>query len=346
MKKIIILLFIFLLSACYDYNEIEDLVIISGILIDYKDNEYKITSQIIENDKDTKVRIIKTDGYSIEECINKISKILNKDVFISHLKVLLLTDNIIINKIDYSDYFLRNTKSKMNFYIYYVDDKYKDEILNIYKNDDISSIYLKDMTEYNNRLFSSSTPLSFLDLVYKNKEYGIDPIYPSISIKENNNEKVLYLDSLIGFKNNKKIVLNEKNGIYYNMLTNNMNKSVINIPCEDNDFTLIINNTKTQFNYNNSFDINIKLDTRISSYNCPYDLDKPSTTDKLSKLTNNYIKKNVNNLLEIIINNDLDFIGIRNYIYKYNNKKIKSLKDLDFNIEINTSITSIGEMRK
>ena len=344
MKKVLlILLSIFLLSGCYDYNEIEDLVIISGILIDYDNNIFKLTTEIIVNDKETKV--IKTEGESIEECLSKISKILNKDIFISHLKVLLLTDNIIINNIDYYDYFLRNTKSKMNFYVYYVSDKYKDEVLNIYK-EEIIPIYIKDMTDYNNKLFSSSSSLSFLDLIYKNKEYGIEPLYPSISIKENNDEKVLYLDSLVAFKKDKKIVLNDDNGIYYNMLTNNLGKTIITIPCEDKEFTLIVNNSKTNFNYNYSFSINVKLDTRISSYKCNYDLDSPDTTSKLSKLTNDYIKKNVNNLLDISIKNNIDFIGIRNYIYKHTNKKIRSLKDININIKIDSSITSIGEMRK
>ena len=40
MKKIIVLLIVILvISGCYDYKEIDDIGLISGILIDYKDNK-------------------------------------------------------------------------------------------------------------------------------------------------------------------------------------------------------------------------------------------------------------------------------------------------------------------
>ena len=42
MKKLLILLsIIFLMSGCYDYVEIDDLVIVTGMLIDYNDNLLK-----------------------------------------------------------------------------------------------------------------------------------------------------------------------------------------------------------------------------------------------------------------------------------------------------------------
>ena len=96
MKKIIILLIsILLLSGCYDYVEINDLVIITGMLIDYENDNYVITNQLIENEKESIVKIYKTEGKTIDECISKLSKLLNKDIFISHLKSLIITENLI-----------------------------------------------------------------------------------------------------------------------------------------------------------------------------------------------------------------------------------------------------------
>ena len=69
MKKLIILISIFLLTGCYDYIEIDDLAIISGIVLDYQNDKYNLTSQIIENDKETKIKTITTEGNTIEECI-------------------------------------------------------------------------------------------------------------------------------------------------------------------------------------------------------------------------------------------------------------------------------------
>ena len=70
MKKILILLsIIFLMSGCYDYVEIDDLVIVTGILIDYNDNQYEVTSEVIENEKESKVKVFTTKCTTIDECI-------------------------------------------------------------------------------------------------------------------------------------------------------------------------------------------------------------------------------------------------------------------------------------
>ena len=134
MKKIIIpLILILSLSGCKDYIEINDLAILTGIVIDYKDDMYEVTAQLIVNDKDSKIEVFKTSSSSINEAIAELSKLSNKEVFISHLKVLIVTDRIIKKDIDFKDYFLRSSKSKMNFYIYVIDNDISDKILNVYK---------------------------------------------------------------------------------------------------------------------------------------------------------------------------------------------------------------------
>lgn len=356
MKKLIIVIFSILILYGCDYIEINNLVIISGMLIDYKDNNYYITSQIIENENETKIKVYKTKGVSIEECLTELSKLSNKDLFISHLKVIILTESTIKNKNDYQDYFLRDSKSKMNFYVYYVDDKYKDEVLNIYKDNKGSALYIKDLMEFNNKIFSSSTPLSFLDLIYKQKEYGIDEIYPNLVVKENNGEKVLYLQNIIGFNQNKeKIILDDKDGIFYNMITNNIQKTSINIPCDNKDFTISLNDIKTSYKWNNNiFNINVKTNGKLSSYECSYNLDSVNSTKKISNIVNTFIKRNINDIVKISVNNKIDFIGIGNYIYRHdtdyfnfkNNNWNNKLDKIKIKVNVDTTITSIGEMRK
>ena len=137
---------------------------------------------------------------------------------------------------------------------------------------------------FNNKIFSSSSPLPFLDLMFKIKEPGIDPIYPNIVIQNNNEEKVLYLENLIAFDNNgKKIILNENNGIMYNILTNKLYKTVIDIPCDNKNFSIVIDNSNTKYNLNkNTIYLTVKTKSKISSYSCKYDLDNPKNIDKLS----------------------------------------------------------------
>ena len=79
MKKIILLFMLLLLSGCKDYTEINDLGIISGMIIDYKDNKYEITTEIITNDKESELQILSTTSTSIDEAIKELSKLTNKN---------------------------------------------------------------------------------------------------------------------------------------------------------------------------------------------------------------------------------------------------------------------------
>lgn len=341
MKKLLLLIpIIFLLTGCLDYTEIDDLIIITGILLDYKDNKYEIISETLDNEKETKIKIYKTTCYDIDTCLLQISKQSNKDIFLSHLKSLILTDRTINKNIDFYDYFLRNSKSKMNFYTYYVQDEYKDNIFNE-NNKTPSSLYLKELSEFNNNIYSSSTTLQFIDMIQKQIEDGIDNIYPSISLKDNN----LFLDSLVIFdKDNNKIKLNNNEGIFYNILSNNMIKSSIIVPCNNNIFTLDLNYLKTKYNYNNNLNININLNGKISNYNCEFDLAKKGTIKKLETLANNYIENESNKLLQLSKDNNIDFLGLKRYIYKHNKLNIE-LNNIKTNTTSNLKIISIGESR-
>ena len=73
MKKIIILIvFILLLGGCYDYTEINNLSLITQMIIDYEDNMFKITSLAIENQNKTQIKQYITKCNTIDECIYKI----------------------------------------------------------------------------------------------------------------------------------------------------------------------------------------------------------------------------------------------------------------------------------
>ena len=330
MKKIILISILLLLSGCKDYTEVNDLGIISGIIIDYQDNKFKITSELIINDKESNVQVLTTMSDSIDEAIKEMSKLTNKKIFIPHLKVLIITDNILKNDIDYYDYFLRNSKSSMNFYVYYIDSKISDKVFRINKDKDKNALHVEKMLEFNKQIFSSSTPLTFIDLVYKKLEYGIDIIYPVIDIVKNNDEEILYLTNQISYKDNKFITFTENESITYNILTNNIDKSSITVNCDKETFTLQIQDIKTKYKWkDNLFNIN--------------------TIKKLEKLSQDYINDQINNLIDKTKEYNNDILGIQNYIYKHDKKhnkdsiNINNIKNKN-NIEFN--IISTGEIRK
>ena len=94
MKKILIIILTLLLcTGCFDYKEINDLAIINAIGVDYENDEYVITLEILNDqiDKDsskitsyTKVGRGKNLTSAIENAADKLSK----QLIFNHVKVL------------------------------------------------------------------------------------------------------------------------------------------------------------------------------------------------------------------------------------------------------------------
>ncbi len=352
MKKILLILCLLMCSGCADYVEINNLVIIPGMILDYKDNEFEITTELILNDTSSSKKVITTKCKMINECLSDISNYTNKNILLSQLKVLIITKNIITNNIDFYDYFLRNSKSKMNFNIFIIDEKLTKDLFNIKTNSNSVSLYIEKLNNSNQNIISSSEALSFIDLVYKNLEPNLEPIFPSLTIKENNNEKNIYLEHLVFYNSEKEITLNEKQSINYNILSNNINKTYFDIKCNDNLFSITIDKVKTTKNWkNNIMNFNIKINADVDNYMCDYDLDDKDTIKKLNSIVEKEIKKNIVEVINISKENNYDFLGMGNYIYKHDNEYYKNnkdkwnLKNIKTNVNIDVSISSIGEKR-
>lgn len=344
MKKLILLISILLLTGCQDYIEINDFAIISGIILDYQENEFQMTSELIINEEETKIKVFKTQGKTIDECLSQISTQSNKDIFISHLKILIITEDIIKNNINIYDYFLRSSKSKMNFDIYLIKKENIDKIFEINKSES-SSEYIEKIMEYNNKIYSSSTKLSFIDLVYKRLEPNLDPLYPNITVKDDN----IILDNLSFINNNETINLSTENSIYYNMLINNVDKTILNLKCEQKDYSLLTKDIKTKQKWNKDtkeFIYNVTIKSTVNNYECNNTLDNEEQVNNLNTISNEQIKKNIEELINISTTNNYDFLGIVNYINKRDQTNKQSLKDINIKINVKTEITSIGEIRQ
>ena len=102
MKKAILLLtFIFLLSGCYDYQEVNNLGIISAIGIDYEDDKYIITLEILNDSGDKESS--KISSYTKTNSDKSLAKAIEK------------TADLIADKANYIRLFCNN----INYYTAY-----------------------------------------------------------------------------------------------------------------------------------------------------------------------------------------------------------------------------------
>lgn len=163
MKKILIILLLLLLTGCSDYNELNDIGLVSKMYIDYKD-KYQVTLEILNNKKPI---YIKASGNKLEKALYNASLKTNLKLEYSHMYKVLLSKRSIPYFDDFYDYFKRNINIRKDFNFYISD--------NIEKNDDKYNIYKLDDSIIGN--FRTILRAKLTDQVFYLKEIPSNKIY-------------------------------------------------------------------------------------------------------------------------------------------------------------------------
>ena len=146
MKKIIIIIITLLFcTSCYNYQEVNEIAIVNGMGIDYLNNEYKITLEIVDINSDKEQSYtLEDNGSSLDEALENIKNISSKDISLSHLETVVINEYLINNKIiDIAKYFITTNEITTNFYLVVATSANK--ILN--NKNDINSINTKNISD-------------------------------------------------------------------------------------------------------------------------------------------------------------------------------------------------------
>ena len=109
MKKLFIFCCFFLLTGCWNYQELNEYAIVTGMAVDIKDNKYEVSFLIANGNKSeqeqTKTSLISGEGETIYNAIKDISLSSPKELYVSHLSVVIISEEVaskgISNLLDY-----------------------------------------------------------------------------------------------------------------------------------------------------------------------------------------------------------------------------------------------------
>lgn len=125
MKKIILLVCVLLMTGCYNYNELDELKIVSSIFVDYKDDEYKVTVEVLNTskEKENASYFIEGSGQTFEESLNDIYTKSTYTPYYSQMEAAVFSMSIAEDKIEYLyDYFTRDPRIRKDFYVFITED--------------------------------------------------------------------------------------------------------------------------------------------------------------------------------------------------------------------------------
>lgn len=365
MKKLLIIPIILLLSGCWNYYELNNIAITTGIAIDKNNNQYEVTyliSNAKKNEVSSKEGEAGTTTYSgigdtIQEAINDLQIKMPFEPYIGHLVVTIISEEVAKEGLEnILDYLARNEESRNFFYLILSRNTKAKNILEI-----ISPLQTFPSQTIASDIETSSAESSLIykitynDFIYTLLEQGTNPVLNSVTIIGNKEEgtdtkelsdtipkALIKIDSLGIFKEDKLLgwaTTEESKGI--NLLSDNVKNMYIKTKCKENYIMNYIENIKTKTKIDlekNTVFVKISGNSKILETNCKIDLEKQDTINEIE----NNIKQELNQIIkqaqQLTKKYNTDVLGYGKIIHKNNPKKWNEIKDNWDNIYKNLEI--------
>ena len=370
MKKLIILPIILLLTGCWNYYELNNLAICTGIAIDKIDNKYEVTylisnakkNETSSKDGEAGTTTYNGTGETIQEAINDLQIKMPFEPYSGHLVVAVISDEIAKEGLEnILDYLARDTESRNFFYILLSKNTKAKNILEIISPLQTfpSQTIAKDI-ETSSDNSSLIYKITYNDFIYTLLEQGINPVLNSVTILGNKEEgtdtkeltntipqATIKIDTIGIFKEDKLIgwaTLDESKGI--NLLSNNVENIYIKTKCEDKYMMNHIENIKVKTNIdldNNKVLVKIKGKTSLIETNCKINLENPETIKTIEQNIKEELNRIINESTYLVQKKyKTDVLGYGKIIHKKNPKKWKEIKnnwnEIFKNLKIETEI--------
>jgi len=357
MKKIILLIFIlFSVSGCWNYKELDDYSIVTGMSIDKSGDEYEV-SVLISNAKksgdssdssSSQSVVYSGKGNSIFKALKEIGLISPKELYLDHFSILIISEEIASEGIyGIVDFFLRYPNARKDFSIALARDcKAKDTLKIITPLTDFPSQSLADNLNFTSQLQGAIINLNYNELVYDLIANGKEVTMTGISLvgnvekgssKENTEssepETYLKLSNLALFKDDKFINwASEIESLGINIINNSTQEMYIKIEMDDGYVIANTVDVKTNLDIkikNNKPVISIKTEgsAKVMEVNGKIDLHNYDNIKEIQKKVNNEVEKFMKKGLNFAIKNETDVFGFGLSLYKNYPNHYEKLKD-------------------
>lgn len=350
MKKIIVfLIMLFGLTGCYNYRELNDLGIVSGISIAKVDEGYELTVEVVNTRKETDAStgnetafvIYKNTSDSLQEGFRRLINEAPKKMYGAQIELLILDESLAREDLkNIVDFLSRDPEIRSEFYV--IVGK-SDDILEITTPlVKISSKNIVQSLMANNKYLGSTNLVTFHDLIDNYLNDKIDLALPAIKLVGNtdsgkeidnlevsNNEAFSLLDNMAVFKDNKLVgYLTEEESKVYNLVMGNLKTTLVKTDFEDDEY--VINemvgiDCKVDVNpKKNKVSITVEGKAAISEANYSGDLESDKTIKKIQKALNKYTEEIVEkSIYDTIDKYDADIYGFEDMFYKKDAKYYK-----------------------
>ncbi len=365
--KLILLIPLFILmTGCWDYHELNKIAIVTGISID-KDGDTLEVSILISNAK--KSSSINSDesstityvgyGNNMTDAFKNIASICPKKLYLGHLSAVIISDELAYDGVNIvTDYLLRESEIVKSFYLILSKDSSAKDVLNSLSPLEAfptQTIYKKITTSSEAQGFSLA--VSFNDFISNMIKIGKNAILPSVTIVKDDENKVLKIDKIGIFKNDKLIgYASEKASRGISILENSVNQLSTTVSCDNGNLSFNVNSLKsTKKVKDDNLIINISGASYLKEVNCKLDLNDINVIKKIESSIEKDLKDAILKAIEETKDYQSDIFGFGNMLYKSNNNYFKRIKNrwnneiypnLNTKVDVDIKLISNGSIKK
>lgn len=387
MKKrlIILLLLPLFLTGCWNYSELNEIAIATGISIDWEDDKYKLTVLISNAQKtegsskegEAQITVFEGTGKTMTEALKNIELKLPKELYLKHISIIIIGEKLAKKGVgNILDYLIRDPNSPNKFNILVSREVKAGEILKIISPlETFPSQNVSLMLVTSGKFIGSAVEISYNDFIQTYLNQGINPILPSITIKgeekkgetqknikQSEPDTYLNLSNLAIFKNDKLLgYVSEKESIGINIINSKIKQTKVHAKCkgEEEDNYIVANLNSIDASSEITKDLKLKINVKATGYiteaNCKIDLTEESNIKEIQKSMESELKKNIKKALEVVQEYKSDIFGFGSKYYKKYPKEWKKIKDnwdeetfpnLEYEIKTNINLKTKGTSNK
>ncbi len=338
MKRIVIFLIIilFFITGCQDYKELENLAYVSSIGIDFDNDLYTVTYEILSSKKENDKVLF--DSYTVYATSDTISNAFLKAAektklypYFAHADLLVINKTIAENKLqEIVDFIIRENEVREFFYFCVANNA--QEILNTKTEENpVAALTIKKQLEINKYSKIEFHAVSFDDFINNIENFKQDNAVPYINIFDGEIE----IQDMVAFKGyNLKTPLEENNNYIYNMFLQDNNKYYQTGKFNNGLINMGITFNKKKIDIiDNQINIYIEANGNIINNQTDFNLKNTNDINEINIKFKETIEQDIYNFITFLKENDLDLLGFKNNYYIKYRTDINSLWE-KFNVNI------------
>lgn len=336
MRKLIIILAICILfTGCYDYKELNDCLVVSGVFIDKINDSYTVTYETIDTKKkEDNKNLFSGKGKSVSMAFQNTNQSLPKEAILSHIKVLFIGEELAKEGIlEVLTFLISDIQIHSIFYPVIVKGK-TSEILNL---KDISTT-IQNEIDFNEQTLSYASKQGFrtlLDTILDKRKDGI------INVVEKSGDQVLISGLGLFFKDKLVTTLDIHDSSTLQTLLHS-STYYYEVPCSKNSsviFNSHQNNTPIYSFQNDKINIKTHTTSSVIESTCNLDFRNPKTIEDLEQKSKEKLTSEFTTLYQKLKHFKTDVLGIQKSYYLQTREDLKDwyLYDAKFDVDVSTN---------